>query len=138
LQNYAGIIGMEAAVEYLDAIGMDEIRAHEISLNRRLTKALIDVPGVELVGPTDPNRRGGIFSFNLKGLSPHDVAMILDNSRNIMIRSGMHCCHAYFRARGMEGCARASLYLYNTEHEVDIFSEAVAGLSARFDRSRAR
>ncbi len=135
LQNYAGIIGMQAAVEYLEAVGMDEIRAHEIMLNRRLTKALIDVPSVELILPTDPNLRGGIFSFNISGLSPHDIAMILDNSKNIMIRSGMHCCHTYFRARGMDGCARASLYLYNTEQEVDTFADAVVGLSARFDRS---
>ncbi len=135
LQNYAGIIGMQAAVEYLDAIGMGEVRAHEAMLNRRLTKALIDVPGVELVGPFDPNLRGGIFGFNVRGLSPHDVAMILDNSKNIMIRSGMHCCHTYFRSRGMEGCARASLYLYNTAREVDTFVEGVNGLSSRFNRS---
>ena len=135
LQNYSGIVGMGAAVDYLKAIGLEEIRSHEISLNRMITKALLDVPGIRIVEPTDPNLRGGIFSFNVRGLSAHDVAMILDNSKNIMMRSGMHCCHAYFHSKGIEGCARASLYLYNTKEEVDTFTNAVAGLSERFDRS---
>ena len=135
LQNYSGIVGMEAAVDYLKAIGLDEIRSHEIALNKRMTKALLDVPGISIIKPSDPNLRGGIFSFNIQGLSPHDVAMILDNSKNVMMRSGMHCCHTYFHSRGIEGCARASLYLYNTKEEVDIFTKAIEELSTRFDKS---
>ncbi len=138
LQNYSGIVGMGAAVDYLDSIGMEDIRDHEIALNRRITKALIDTPGVSILMPEDPNLRGGILSFNIRGLSPHDVAMILDNSRNIMMRSGMHCCHAYFHSRQLEGCARASLYLYNTKKEADIFIEAVSELAARFQHSPGR
>jgi len=132
LQNYAGIIGTGVALDYLQSIGLDEIREHEISLNRRMTKALLDVPSVEPLLPLDPNLRGGIFSFNVQGLTGHDVAMILDNSRDIMMRSGMHCCHSYFHARGLDGCARASVYLYNTQEEVDVFTEAVAELAGRF------
>lgn len=135
LQNYSGIVGMGAAVEYLSSIGMESIRDHEIALNKRLTKALIDVPSISILRPTDPNLRGGIFSFNVQGLSPHDVAMIMDNSRNIMMRSGMHCCHAYFHSRRIDGCARASLYLYNTEKEVDALTEAVSELGTRFEHS---
>lgn len=134
LQNYSGIVGTGAALDYLDAIGLDEILAHEISLNRKVTRALADVPGVRVLKPTDPNLRGGIFSFNIDGLSPHDVAMIMDNSKNIMLRSGMHCCHPYFHARGLDGCARASMYIYNTPAEADIFIQTVRGLSAKFSK----
>ena len=135
LQNYSGIVGMNAAVDYLKAIGMDEIRQHEIALNKRMTKALIDVPNISMLKPVDPNLRGGIFSFNVEGLSPHDIAMILDNSKNIMMRSGMHCCHTYFHSRGIEGCARASLYLYNTKEEVDVFVQSLSDLAQRFAQS---
>lgn len=134
LQNYSGIMGTGAALDYLSAIGMDEIRDHEISLNKRLTRALRDFPGVVILRPEDPNLRGGIFSFNIDGLSAHDVAMILDNSRNIMMRSGMHCCHTYFHTRGIDGCARASMYIYNTASEVDLLVEAVKELAQKFAR----
>jgi cysteine desulfurase/selenocysteine lyase len=137
LQNYSGIIGTGAALDYLSALGMDEVRRHEISLNTRITRALRGVAGLDVIGPEDPNLRGGMFSFNLRGLSPHDIAMILDNSRNIMMRSGMHCCHPLFHALGVEGCARASVYVYNTHDEADVFSESVASLSNGFkDRER--
>lgn len=135
LQNYSGIIGTGAALDYLSSVGLDEVRAHEASLNSRMTRALRAVDGVDMVGPQDPNLRGGIFSFNVRGLSPHDVAMILDNSKDIMVRSGMHCCHPLFHALKMQGCARASVYLYNTLEEADAFSESVKGLAEGF-RSR--
>ncbi|MCJ7463394.1 MAG: aminotransferase class V-fold PLP-dependent enzyme, partial [Thermoplasmata archaeon] len=96
---------------------------------------LVDVPGVSVIRPRDPNVRGGIFSFNIEGLSAHDIAMILDNSNNIMMRSGMHCCHTYFHSRGIDGCARASLYIYNEAGEVDVFIEAVSDLAAKFGKS---
>lgn len=136
LQNYSGIVGTGAAIDYISRIGLEEIQAHEAALNRRITRRLMSVAGVRIVGPEDPNLRSGIFSFNIDGLSPHDVAMIMDNSRNIMMRSGMHCCHPFFHARKIEGCARASVYIYNTAEEADIFSEAVADLARRFSRER--
>ncbi len=132
LQNYSGIIGTGAALDYLSSIGLDEVRAHEAMLNSRITRALRGVDGVDFIGPADPNLRGGIFSFNVRGLSPHDVAMILDNSKNIMMRSGMHCCHPLFHALKVQGCARASVYLYNTPEEADVFSGSVKGLAKGF------
>ena len=135
LQNYSGIVGTGAALDYLSAIGLDAIREHEISLNKRMTRALADVRGISLIKPKDPNLRGGIFSFNIEGLSAHDIAMILDNSKNIMMRSGMHCCHTYFHSRGIDGCARASVYIYNRHEEVDLFTEAVSELAAKFGKS---
>ncbi len=134
LQNYSGIIGTGAAIDYLERIGLDEIRAHESELNKRMTKALRGLPSIRLLSPQDPNLRAGILSFNIEGLTGHDVAMILDNSRNIMMRSGMHCCHSYFSARGMDGCARASVYLYNTREEADVFAQAVTELAGKFSR----
>jgi len=134
LQNYAGIVGTGAALDYLERIGLEEIRSHETSLNKRITKALADESGVSILKPSDPNLRGGIFSFNIAELTSHDVAMIMDNSKNIMMRSGMHCCHPYFHARKMDGCARASVYLYNTQEEVDVFTDSVKGLTKQFSR----
>jgi cysteine desulfurase/selenocysteine lyase len=132
LQNYAGIIGLGAALDYLSSVGLDEVTAHEVSLNKRMTRGLNRVKGVSILPPSDPNQRGGILSFNIAGLSAHDVAMILDNSKGIMLRSGMHCCHPYFHARGVDGCVRASAYLYNTVEEADSFVDAVDALAKGF------
>ncbi|HEX9908056.1 MAG TPA: cysteine desulfurase [Thermoplasmata archaeon] len=137
LQNYSGIVGAGAAIDYLSAIGMDEIRSHEASLNKAITRGLAGVSGIRPLKPTDPNLRAGIFSFNVDNLSGHDIAMILDNSKNIMMRSGMHCCHPFFHARGLDGCARASVYLYNTLEEAKTFVESVEDLADKFARSSA-
>lgn len=134
LQNYSGIVGTGAALEYLSDIGMGEIQAHEVSLNKKMTKSLADIKGVRILKPHDPNLRSGIFSFNIEGLSAHDIAMIMDNSKNIMLRSGMHCCHPYFHARGLDGCARASVYIYNTPEEVEVFTNTVKELTASFSK----
>lgn len=136
LQNYSGIVGTGAALEYLSRLGMDEIRAHEISLNKQMTRELANVDSVKMLKPKDPNLRGGIFSFNIDSLSAHDVAMILDNSHNIMMRSGMHCCHPYFHGLGIEGCARVSVYIYNTKEEAKTFTDAVRNLSASVKKKR--
>lgn len=132
LQNYAGIIGLGAALDYLSSVGLDEVTAHEVALNKRMTRGLNRVKGVSILPPSDPNQRGGILSFNIAGLSAHDVAMILDNSKGIMLRSGMHCCHPYFHARGIDGCVRASAYLYNTVEEAGSFVDAVDALAKGF------
>jgi len=132
LQNYAGIIGLGAALDYLSSVGLDEVTAHEVALNKRMTRGLNRAKGVSILPPSDPNQRGGILSFNIAGLSAHDVAMILDNSKGIMLRSGMHCCHPYFHARGIGGCVRASAYLYNTVEEADSFVDAVDALAKGF------
>ena len=132
LQNYSGIIGTGAALRYLRRIGLDSVCEHEAMLNKRLTRALRSVEGVQLLEPSDPNLRTGILSFNIKSMVPHDVAMILDNSRNIMVRAGMHCCHSLFELRGMDGAVRASMYVYNTTDEVDELASALEDISARF------
>jgi cysteine desulfurase/selenocysteine lyase len=119
LQNYAGIIGLAEAAKYLKKIGMKNIERHEIELNQYISEKLSNM-GITILGDTDPSKRGGIISFNIKGIHHHEVAGMLNESTNIMIRSGMHCVHSWFNAQKIEGSARISLYLYNTKEECDV------------------
>jgi cysteine desulfurase/selenocysteine lyase len=123
LQNYAGIIGLGAAVEYLSKIGFDKIGRREYELNKFITEGISEIPKAKIIGPPEPERRGGIVSFYIEGVDPHQVALVLDESANIMIRSGQHCVHSWFDAHGLGGSARASLYFYNTLGEAEIFIE---------------
>ncbi len=131
LQDYAGIAGAAAAVRYLRSQGMGEISSHVRALNRRITKGLEGVPGLRLLGPADADERGAIYSFTIDGVDSHDIALILDETQNIAIRSGNHCVHSWLRAHGLKGTARASLYLYNTEAECDLFVETLRGVVAQ-------
>lgn len=126
LQNYAGIIGLGEAAKYLMKIGKPNIEKHELNLNKKITEALSEVT---LIGPEDPSLRGGIFSFNLGKADPHEIALMLDESENIMVRSGAHCVHSWFNAHHLSGSVRASLYLYNTEEEAEKFIEEVKKIS---------
>jgi cysteine desulfurase/selenocysteine lyase len=119
LQHYAGVIGTKATVEYLKKVGMENIHQHEQELNKIVSKEL--GPDVQLVGPPNVEDRGGIFSFNVKGLEAHDVAIILDERANVMCRSGQHCLHSWFHANKINGSVRASFYLYNTKEELKVF-----------------
>ncbi len=124
LQNYAGIMGLGAAIDYLKKIGLDEIRKHEFNLNRRITDKIQTIPGVKILGGK-AEERSGIISFNIAKIDPHEIALQLDASKNIMIRSGHHCCHSWFNANKINGSARASLYFYNSEEEADLFSDSL-------------
>ncbi|MFA5771929.1 MAG: cysteine desulfurase [Thermoplasmata archaeon] len=128
LQNYAGIIGAGAAVDYITAIGLDEIESHEYKLNKLMTASLKDETRINIIGPEDPKLRCGILGFNIQNMDSHDAALALDECANIMIRSGMLCMHSWFNAHKINGCARASVYLYNTEEEVMVFVENVKKL----------
>jgi len=125
LQNYAGIIGLAEATKYLKKVGMKNIEKHEIKLTKQLTEGLNDIGEVEIIGP-DARHRGGITNFNLLNQDPHQVAMLMDSSNKVMLRSGAHCVHSWFEKHRMEGSVRASLYLYNTEEEVEKFLNALA------------
>jgi cysteine desulfurase/selenocysteine lyase len=127
LQNYAGIIAFKEALDFLDKVGMDWIQQHDAKLNEIVTKEL-NLPKIKLLGPNNPELRGSIFSFNIDGMGFHEVASMLDETSNIMIRSGNHCVHSWFNAHGMKGSARASWYLYNTEDEILKFAEEVKKL----------
>jgi cysteine desulfurase/selenocysteine lyase len=125
--NIPGVIGLGRAVEYVEKIGVPEIEAHEIKLSRETAKRLSELEHVEVYGPED---RAGIVPFNVKGLHAHDVALILDQTRKICVRSGHHCAIPTIRFLNVDSTVRASFALYNTEEEVDILVNAVAGLRA--------
>ncbi|MDD1769236.1 MAG: cysteine desulfurase [Methanomassiliicoccales archaeon] len=132
LMNYSGVIGSGAAIDYLTTLGMDEIRDHDAALNSYVTAGLTEIDLINILEPVDPRKRGSIVPFNVKGLGSHDIAMILDEVDKIMIRSGMHCTHPFFTSRGIDGCARASFYIYNTISECERFVKAVRGLVDTF------
>lgn len=135
LQDYAGILGSGAAVDYLRP-RIADVPAHDAKLNRIITEGL-DVEGVTVHGPA-PESRGGIVPFTVDGLGPHDVALALDE-RDVAIRSGVHCVHAWYAKRGAkDGWARASTYLYNTEDEAKRFVRAVASIANSVRVAKAR
>lgn len=129
LQDYGGILGARAAIEYLDHLGMEEISAHVRKLNGRITKALDGTKGLRLIGPKSADARGAIYAFNIDGVDSHDVALMLDEAANIAIRSGNHCVHSWMRAHKLKGTARASLYVYNTEAECDLFASTLRAIA---------
>lgn len=127
----AEVIGLGAAIDYLNDIGMHKIRVHEIKLIKKLYDALFAVPKITVYGP-EPKHRVGILSFNVEGLSPHDVALALDIEAKIMIRSGDHCAIPLMKdvIHQPRGTVRASTYLYNTDEEIEKFVEMMSMLSA--------
>ena len=91
-----------------------------------MTSVIKDVAGINIIGPTDAAKRGGICSVLLDGIDAHDVAFLLDEAVGVMVRSGMHCVHSWFNDRGIDtGSLRASAYLYNTEEEVRLFADTL-------------
>ena len=136
LQNYAGIVGARAAVQYLGKVDMDELRDHMVRL-QRIAADTLSSEGVRPLGLPDPRARGSIFSFILEGVDAHDVALFLDEGYDTLVRSGMNCVHSWYRARGLDGSVRASFYLYTTEDEVRRFRDGVAEL-ARLTQGRRK
>ena len=117
-------VGLAAAVDYLDALGMDEVRAHEEEITRYALDRLLDAEAT-VYGPKDPSIRGGAVSFTYRDVHPHDLATILDEE-GVAIRAGHHCAQLVMRRFGTPATARASFYVYNTKGEVDILVEALA------------
>ena len=126
LGNYAGILGTYAAIDYISAIDLNSIHEHEISLNKIMTSIIKDQADMEIIGPADASKRGGICSVLLENIDAHDIAILLDEAAGVMVRSGMHCVHSWFNDRGLDrGSIRASAYLYNTEEEVRLFADTL-------------
>lgn len=118
--NIAGGVGLGAAVDYLKSIGVENVRRHEEELVRYALDGLSSL-GVEIYGPEE---RGGLISFNLDGIHPHDVAYFLDR-KGIAVRSGHHCAQPLMRYFGIKGTVRASFYIYNTKWEIDKFLDVL-------------
>ncbi|MEU1727394.1 cysteine desulfurase [Nonomuraea sp. NPDC005692] len=112
-------IGLGAAVDYLTAVGMDAIEAHERSLTAYALDALREVPSLRLIGPDSLDQRGSTLSFTLEGIHPHDVGQILDDQFGVAVRVGHHCARPLHLRFGIPATTRASFYLYNTTGEID-------------------
>jgi cysteine desulfurase/selenocysteine lyase len=121
LQDYAGIMGLGAAVNYLQQVGFDAIQKQETLLNEYITAEIKDIPKLKMIGPADPKLRGGIVTFYIEGIDSHRIALMLDQMANIMVRSGQHCVHSWFHARQIQGSLRASAYFYNTQEDAALF-----------------
>ncbi len=117
-------IGLGAAADYLLKLGMANIRQHEIELTAYALDKMLAIPDLEIYGPTQPSERGGIISFNLGDVHPHDLATMLDREA-IAVRAGHHCCQPLIELLETTATTRASFYIYNTEEEVDRLVEAL-------------
>lgn len=122
--NIAGAIGLGAAVDYLNNIGMKNVREHEKELTEYALDKMMEIKGISIYGPKNVELRGGVISFNLGDIHPHDLASILDNE-GIAIRAGHHCAQPLAERLNVVGTARASFYIYNTEWEIDYLVNAL-------------
>ena len=122
--NVEGAVGLQAAIEYLEGIGLDKVKQHELELTEYALEKMKELDYVEIAGPLDLEDRGGIISFNLKDIHSHDLATIVD-SEGIAIRSGHHCAQPLMKFYGLNSTGRISFYLYNTKEEVDRFLESL-------------
>jgi cysteine desulfurase/selenocysteine lyase len=118
--NIADVIGFSAAIDYLNVIGMDKVRDHEVELTKYALDKISAVKGIILYGTPDMSKRGGVISFNLGDIHPHDLATIIDED-GVAIRSGHHCAQVLMERLEVSATSRASFYIYNTKEEVDVF-----------------
>ena len=123
----AEAIGLGVAVDYLEGLGMEAVREHEVSLTGYAMRALTERYGDDLTihGPSEPAQRGGVISFGYKGIHPHDLSQVLDEV-GVCVRAGHHCAKPLMRRLGVGATARASLYVYNDEADVDALVAALA------------
>lgn len=121
--NIAQVVGMGAAIEYLEDLGMDAVREHEMQLTKYALDRISSI-GATIYGPMDVHDRGSVVSFNLEEVHPHDMATIVDQE-GVCIRAGHHCAQPLMRKLGVPATARASFYIYNTEEDVDALIDAL-------------
>lgn len=122
--NIADVIAFGAALDYLDDLGMENVRAHEIEITEYALSRLRELEGLIIYGPPDAADRGGVVSVNYADLHPHDIGTVLDR-HGVAVRAGHHCAQPLMRSLGVAGTARASFYVYNTLEEVDVLVDAL-------------
>ncbi|MCA1692170.1 MAG: aminotransferase class V-fold PLP-dependent enzyme [Acidimicrobiales bacterium] len=129
----AEAVGFGAAVEYLEALGMEAVREHELSLTEYALRTLRERHGDDLVvhGPTELHERGGVISFAYKDIHPHDLSQVLDQA-GVCVRAGHHCAKPLMRRLGLTATARASFYVYNDESDVDALSDGLVAAAELF------
>ncbi len=130
--SIADAIAFEPAIEYLEQLGMDNVRQHEIELNALAIDRLRSVPGVTIHGPQSPEARAGVVSFALAGVHPHDIATILD-TEGVAVRAGHHCAQLVMRRLGVPATTRASFYVYNTADEIEALVEGLGKVRRVFE-----
>ncbi|MCB1158888.1 MAG: aminotransferase class V-fold PLP-dependent enzyme, partial [Leptospiraceae bacterium] len=131
--NIAGVIAFAEAIDYLEAVGLENIQKHEQKLTQYALEELYKFGGIELYGVEDLSKRGGVISFNMEGVHPHDVGSILDE-QGIAIRVGHHCCQPFMKKCKISGTARLSFYLYNTLEDIDAFIHGLKTVKEIFGR----
>ena len=129
--NIAGVVGFAAAIDYLENIGMDKIRQHEIEITKYALEKLSKIDKLDIQGPTEPDIRGAAISFTDHNIHPHDISTFLD-SKGIAIRAGHHCAQPLLRILGKVATARASFYIYNDEADVDALVQAIIEMKKYF------
>jgi cysteine desulfurase/selenocysteine lyase len=129
--NIADVVAFDAALTYLEEIGMDNVRQHEINLLRYAIERLSELDGIEIQGPQEYAQRGGAISFTDTEIHPHDISTFLD-SKGIAIRAGHHCAQPLMRILGKVATARASLYIYNDQADIDALVEALKEMRRYF------
>ena len=135
--NIADTIAMGAAIDYLEALGMENVRQHEIDITEYALKAFAELEDVKVFGPRDTAQRGGIVSFYSEDVHPHDLGTMLDRE-GIAIRTGHHCAMPLMGKLSVPATARASFYVYNTEEEVDLLVSAIKETLKYFSRTPTR
>ena len=132
-QNIEGAIGLGAAIDYINSIGFEKIEEIEKELSEYMDAKLRELDFVEVYSPKELEKHIGVFSFNIKGVHPHDVASVLD-TKGVCVRSGNHCAQPLMTYLGIDSTCRASLYVYNTKEDIDRFIEALKDTKKMFEK----
>jgi cysteine desulfurase/selenocysteine lyase len=136
-QMVAQTVGLNAAADYLAELGMSAVAAHEVVLTEHLVRGVAGIDGVRVLGPAEGTDRLGVVAFDVAGVHPHDVGQVLDDA-GIAIRVGHHCAQPLHRRLGVHASARASVGIYTTHAEIDVFLEHLAGVRSFFGLGGSR
>jgi cysteine desulfurase/selenocysteine lyase len=134
--NIGDVCAFGATIDYLRALGMENVRAHEVEITRAAMRKLSQVPDMTIYGPESVESRGGVVAFNVGDIHPHDLGTVLDG-HGVAIRAGHHCAQPLMHRLGVVATARASFYVYNTIEELDVLVEGIQD-AARLFRAPAR
>jgi len=129
--NVEAAVGLATACDYLERLGMDAVRAHEVALTAAAMRALAEIPGVTVHGTPTAEGRSGVVSFSVEDVHPHDVSTALD-VEGVCVRAGHHCAQPLMRALGVHSTVRASFWVYSTLDDVTRLAAAVRAAQARF------
>lgn len=127
--NVAGAIGLAEAAAYIMDIGIENIEKREKKLLKTMLEGLIEIDKVDVYGPTDPDKKNGLVAFNIRDMEPFEVGVILDQAKNIAVRTGHHCAMPLHKRLHITGSVRASLHAYNNEEDIRIFLDTVSDIA---------